>query len=105
MNAQGGLKTLPEPNYRHTEYAQTAGKLVSIDNRQLSRLAKLAGAPLDMTAGVRLHVSVGSIVSADTPLFTLLSDSAGERDYALEFYHQQSSIFSIEHSGEEASHE
>lgn len=96
VDAQGGLKTLPSAKYQHIEYAQTEGRLRAIDNRQLARLAKLAGAPSTPTAGLRLHVRVGDMVSNETSMFTLMSESTGERDYALEFYLQQSSLFKIE---------
>tara|TARA_R110001592_G_scaffold116060_2_gene317044 strand:- start:7447 stop:9033 length:1587 start_codon:yes stop_codon:yes gene_type:complete len=96
VNAQGGLKILSSAKYQHIEYAQTEGNLIAIDNRQLARLAKLAGAPSTLTAGLRLHVRVGDKVSNDVALFTLMSESTGERDYALDFYHQQSSMFTIE---------
>lgn len=96
VNAQGGLKNLPSAKYQHIEYAQSEGTLTAIDNRQLARLAKLAGAPSTHTAGLRLHVRLGDTVSNDVPLFTLMTESTGERDYALDFYHQQSSIFTIE---------
>lgn len=95
-NAQGGLKTLSSAKYQHIEYAQTEGNIIAIDNRKLARLAKLAGAPSTSTAGLRLHVRVGDKVSNDVALFTLMSENTGERDYALNFYHQQSSVFTIE---------
>ena len=93
--AQGGFKKLATAKYQHIEYSKSEGYLTTIDNRQLARLAKLAGAPSTKTAGLRLHVSVGDRVLRDTALFTLMSESKGERDYALDFYHQKSSIFTI----------
>ncbi|NHN35748.1 thymidine phosphorylase family protein [Pseudomaricurvus alcaniphilus] len=94
--AQGGMKTLPDAAYQHIEYALTAGTIRKVDNRQLAQLAKLAGAPSTPAAGVRLHVRVGATISAGTPLFTLFSNSTGERNYALEYYRNQSAIFTIE---------
>ena len=96
VNAQGGLKNLPSAKYQHIAYAEDEGTLTAVDNRQLARLAKLAGAPSTLTAGLRLHVRLGDKVSNDVPLFTLMTESTGERDYALDFYQQHSSIFTIE---------
>ncbi|MAC33763.1 thymidine phosphorylase family protein [Parahaliea mediterranea] len=96
--AQGGLKTLPEARFQHEEYAGKRGIIARIDNRQLSRLAKLAGAPFSPAAGLRLHVQLGSQVEPTSPLFTLFADSGGERDYALDYYRHQAAIFSIEES-------
>jgi len=93
LSAQGGIKTLPDADYLHTENAQAEAKLVAIDNRQLARLAKLAGAPGVPAAGLRLHVRVGDSVKKGDPLFTLYTETEGERDYALAYYRNQSSPF------------
>ncbi|WP_169566431.1 thymidine phosphorylase family protein [Sneathiella limimaris] len=95
LRAQGGMKTLPEAKYQHTETSPVTGTLLEIDNRKLARLAKLAGAPGIPTAGLRLHAQPGSVLKKGEPLFTLYSDSPGERDYALAFYNQQASLFSF----------
>ena len=94
--AQGGLRQLPKAAYSMEKRAERGGTVAAIDNRRISRLAKLAGAPFDATAGLRLHVNVGSEVAAGEPLFTLFSDSPGERDYALAYYRHNPDIFVIE---------
>ncbi len=96
VQAQGGLKTLPEAAYVHSEYAPTSGVLVAIDNRRLARLAKLAGAPTSPAAGLRLNVVVSDSLTAGQLLFTLYSNSVGEQQYALDYYRQDSDIFLIE---------
>ena len=96
VEAQGGLKALPEAKFQHGETAPVTGTVTAVDNRQLSRLAKLAGAPLTPSAGIRLHIRVGDVVTPDTLLFTLFSDSTGELDYALDFYRHHASVFTIE---------
>jgi thymidine phosphorylase len=96
VEAQGGFKSLPEAKFRHAEMASRSGRVTAVDNRQLSRLAKLAGAPSTPAAGLRLHVRLGDVVSPETPLFTLLSNSVGERDYALNYYRHHASVFRIE---------
>ncbi len=93
--AQGGMKTLPEAAYQHVGVAPVTGTLMTIDNRQLARLAKLAGAPATAAAGLRLHARVGDKVEIGQPLFTLYSNTTGEQEYAMAFY-RQSTIFTIE---------
>jgi len=93
--AQGGLKSLPDARYRVEEKATRSGVIQTIDNRKLSRLAKLAGAPFDPAAGIRLHANTGTFVSAGDPLFTLFSESTGESNYALAYYHDNPDIFQI----------
>lgn len=93
VKAQGGIKPLPEARYQHTEVVPGTCRLTSIDNRKLARLAKLAGAPASLAAGLRLHVKVGDVLTEGAPLFTLFSDSEGERDYALAYYREQVTLF------------
>jgi thymidine phosphorylase len=95
VEAQGGFKTLPTAKYSHSEFAQASGALTEIDNRKLARLAKLAGAPFSHSAGIRLNVSIGDHVQLKEPLFTLFSDSIGERNYALEYYQDNLHMFKI----------
>jgi thymidine phosphorylase len=94
-NAQGGLKSLPEASHQVVEKARKSGVVQAIDNRKLARLAKLAGAPFDPTAGLRLHANAGTQVTVGQPLFTLFSNSPGESDYALDYYHDNPDIFKI----------
>lgn len=93
--AQGGLKVLPVAHFEEIQPALKAGIIRSIDNRRLARLAKLAGAPFDVTAGIRLHANVGSRINKGDALFTLFSDSPGEKEYALDFYRNNQEIFNI----------
>jgi thymidine phosphorylase len=96
--AQGGLRPLPQATSSAVQKAERAGVLKAIDNRRLARLAKLAGAPQDLSAGLRLHANVGSVLKRNDPLFTLFSDSPGERDYALDYFRSNSDMFVIDES-------
>lgn len=91
--SQGAFKTLPEAHYQHTENAVLGGTLRRIDNRKLARLAKLSGAPFSPGAGLRLYVKLGDQVATGDALFALYSESEGERDYALEYYRENSDMF------------
>ena len=93
--AQGGLKSLGEARFRHTVLSQESGTIVAVDNRRLARVAKLAGAPASPTAGLRLLVNVGDIVTKGEPLYELLSDTPGQRDYALAFRELGPAIFKV----------
>jgi thymidine phosphorylase len=90
------MKDLPEAEYTSEQIAVSSGVLKAIDTRKLARLAKLAGAPFDSVAGLRLHIRTGTQVTAGDSLFTLYSASPGERDYALEYYQHNLDIFAIE---------
>lgn len=99
LTAQGGMKPLPRANFQHHETMSSTGILQAIDNRQLARLAKLAGAPNTVAAGLRLHKRVGDKVEQGESLFTLFSDTEGELQYALAYY-RQANIFTLEQSHE-----
>ena len=94
--AQGGLRTPPNAAHRHTILASQPGKISALDNRALSRVAKLAGAPQDAAAGLDLHVKVGTRVDRETPLFTVHAESPGELEYALEFQARQAQLVTID---------
>lgn len=103
LQAQGGIKSLPKAAYQKTLASSEEGVVQSIDNRKLARLAKLAGAPSDPAAGLRLHVNVGSRVGSNhgkgDNLFTLYAESAGEQEYALSYYYDNPDMFVIKEEG------
>lgn len=74
-DAQGGLQDIPQARYTKTVKASTDGTLLAIDNRQLSRLAKIAGAPEDKAAGLELFVKLGASLLRGDPIFSVHSNS------------------------------
>ena len=83
--AQGGMRTPAIAAQQFEVTAPTRGVVTGIDNRQLARTAKLAGAPADAVAGLDLHVRIGTTVEVGQPLFTLHADTPGELAYAQEY--------------------
>jgi thymidine phosphorylase len=83
--AQGGMRTPPKSKHRHVLKADRSGRVGEIDNRLISKLAKLAGAPEAKAAGVELHAKLGSHVSAGEPLCTVHAETPGELVYALHY--------------------
>ena len=93
--AQGGFKEPGTSTEFEVVKAIKSGILYSIDNRKLSRVAKLAGAPHDKTAGVHLEVQCGEHIEEGQPLFTLHAESKGELHYSLEYVSKHDDIFEI----------
>lgn len=93
--AQGGLREVPLAPHRHVVEAPSAGHVAAVDNRVLSRAAKLAGAPKAPAAGVDVHVRLGDIVRASQPLFTLHAQAPGELAYALQYVASRPAIFQL----------
>lgn len=80
--SQGGMREPPKAPHRRDVVAATSGRVANIDNRRLARLAKLAGAPRALAAGVLLHARLGSLVNAGDTLFTIHAEAPGELEYA-----------------------
>lgn len=97
-HAQGGLREPPTAAHTQAIVAPHRGKVVNIDNRNLSRLAKLAGAPHDKAAGIFLHTPLEMMVETGQPLYTIHSESKGALRYALSLLDQIQAVVQIEAS-------
>lgn len=96
--AQGGRRTPPLAAHRRTFHAEFDGTVASMDNRILSRMAKLAGAPRSAAAGLDLHVHVGERVERGSPLMTLHAATPGELEYALAYHRHHPGEIEIQRS-------
>jgi thymidine phosphorylase len=83
--AQGGIRTPGIARYKHTVKATKSGMVTFINNRFVSKLAKLAGAPSAATAGLDFHIYLGQNIRKGEPLFDIHAETQGELNYALEF--------------------
>ncbi len=87
--AQGGMREPPVALFRRDIVAGRSGSIVSMHNRRLARIAKLAGAPKSPSAGIDLHVRAGEFVARGQPLYTLHAASPGALAYAAEYAQSQ----------------
>ncbi len=94
--AQGGMREPPIALHRHSVVSARTGKVISIDNRRLAKLAKLAGAPEAKAAGLELHVRLGTHVERSQPLYTVHAEAVGELDYALQYARANRDIIQLE---------
>ena len=76
--------------------SSTSGKVKKINNRKLAKLAKLSGAPQSKSAGIVMSVRLGHKIEKDQLLYTLYAESAGELNYALEYYQKHEDIIVIQ---------
>jgi len=58
------------------------GVVVGIDNLQMARIARLAGAPMDIYAGVDLFKKLGDPVRKGEPLYALYADFPADFRFA-----------------------
>lgn len=96
--AQGGMRTPGKAAYQQAVPASQPGRVTAIDNRHLSRVAKLVGAPAAPLAGLTLDVHIGETVAAGQPLFTLHAQSPGELAYTMEYLSRHACIVCVEAS-------
>ena len=83
--AQGGF-TEPTLAGHHAQIlALHAGRVASIDNRHLAKVAKLAGAPAAATAGLTTAIRIGDAVRRGDLLYTVHAQTRGELKYALAY--------------------
>jgi len=94
--AQGGMRTPPNATNVHPLIAPRAGRIVHINNRKLSRLAKLAGAPEAKAAGVFMNVALGQEIDKGQGMLDIHAESAGELAYALEYARRSPDIIEVE---------
>ena len=93
--AQGGMRQPGRAAQQYPVLASVAGRVAAIDNRQLSRVAKLAGAPMSPLAGLELHVHLGDRTEAGQPMFTVHAQSRGELAYAMEYVQRHPCIVTL----------
>ncbi|HBN23045.1 MAG TPA: thymidine phosphorylase [Holosporales bacterium] len=94
--AQGGMREIPKAPFTHVYKAQQKGTIVQIDNRQLSLVAKFAGAPSAKAAGIDLSIFLGKVVEKGDDLFTVHANSSGELAYTLDYLHDNTDIIIIQ---------
>jgi len=94
--AQGGFREPDSAPYTRDLLSPDTGEVTAIDCRLLAKVAKLAGAPQDKTAGLECTVKIGDRVQKGDLLYRIHAESRGELDYALAFVQDQRNIIHIE---------
>ena len=79
-------------NCKYVYCARKTGIITSIDNIAISKIARLAGAPIDKTAGIYFHKQKGVRVKKGEPLFTVYAVSVQKLAYAKETIAETTSV-------------
>ena len=74
----------------HEVCASQDGVVSGIDNYQLARIARLAGAPLDKGAGVDLNKRLGDAVTRGEPLYRIHAQFSADFQFARTMAEQNS---------------
>ena len=81
--AQGARETPPAAGALTFEVcAGETGVVVAIDNLQMNRIARLAGAPMDKGAGVDLLKKLGDTVEAGEPIYRIHAEFEADFGFA-----------------------
>ncbi len=82
VREQGAREPVAEAPYRHAVEAQADGRIREIDCWEIARVAKRAGAPANLAAGVRMLASVGQVVAKGEPIFEIHAESPTQLEFA-----------------------
>ena len=93
--AQGGFREPGSAAQRIEIRAPHSGELTAVDNRRIARIAKLAGAPRQHRAGIRLLVRIGDRVETGQPLYELHAETPGELAYAIAYAESQTGVLAL----------
>jgi thymidine phosphorylase len=85
VRAQGARPFPPEAPFRQAVVSPSDGRISEIDCWEITRVAKRAGAPANVAAGVRLRHTVGDMVTRGAPLFEIHAQSRAQLDFAREY--------------------
>ncbi len=83
IDAQGAVKTVPSSAPLTVDICATkSGVITAINNYQLARIARLAGAPMDLNAGVDLYKKLGQEVKQGEPLYRIQAEFPADFNFA-----------------------
>jgi len=93
--AQGGFTEPKFAKFQHHICSDVSGAVISIDNRRIARIAKLAGAPDHPSAGVKFYAPLGKVIKKQDILYTIFTETEGELEYALQYVAMEKNIITI----------
>lgn len=93
--AQGGFTEPKFAKFQHDICADKVGIVCAVDNRKISRIAKLAGAPDHPSAGIRYYSPLGKSVKKGDVLYTIFTETEGELQYALQYINMEKNIITL----------
>ena len=82
VRAQGAREMPRAALFQTVVGAPGDGRIRQIDNWEMGRVAKLAGAPANVAAGVRLLKTVGDVVARNEPMLEIHAESAAQLEFA-----------------------
>ncbi len=97
IHAQGGKRTthtrIGLAHFSGEVVSPSSGAVKHIENSVIAKLARLAGAPVDKTAGVLLHAHKGNLVGRGDTLLTVFSESQEKLEFAKNFLKKNKAVW------------
>jgi len=98
IDSQGRQSTQAELGQLMFEVcAKSDGTIVDINNYQMAKIARFAGAPMDKGAGVDLLKKLGDTVKKDEPLYRVHAEFKSDYEFAQRLTTEHGSGYSIGH--------
>jgi AMP phosphorylase len=93
ITAQGGkLKEIKYAKFKHEIKSPKSGRIISIDNKKINELARVAGSPTDKYSGLYLSNRIGQKIEKNKTLITIYSESKPRMDEAISFFKKSKPI-------------
>jgi thymidine phosphorylase len=92
VTAQGECDLPAAARFREMIPSHADGRIREIDCWEIARVAKRAGAPANVSAGVRLLRTVGDVVTKDEPLFEIHASSQSQLEEAKSYASQHPEV-------------
>lgn len=95
VDAQGRKPFPPAALFRAPFLSPADGRIRAIHCWHMARVAKQAGAPANVAAGVKLLRTVGDVVEKGEPLFEVHAQSEAQLEFALGYARAQPDLFAF----------
>jgi AMP phosphorylase len=97
IKTQKGIIFKPEQlkfgKFKKEIYALRSGRIRELSNKDVSKIARTAGAPADKAAGIYLNKKLNDKVKKNEILFTIYSENKKKLDYAMELVKERNPYF------------
>jgi len=89
---EGNLDRIKFAKLKKDIFAKRAGKIIEIDNKKINNLGKIAGSPVDKSAGLYLHFHVGDKFKKGDKIITIYSETKARLKESIKFYNASKPI-------------